>query len=233
MDILDICKTIASSNWFEGLPTAAHKKLASGAKIEKYDKNTFLYHIGDVNKNIFLILSGRIRVSLMSTLGNQFTVDDLGPKDWVGEAGLISNESQIIELQFKEAGQALSISTQLVHEVGKEFPIMYYNILKDHTKRSRGIYQILRATLFYPLKSRLAGRILYLLQSNGVHADGGMYLDLQLSQQDFANFVHGSRQRINKIFKVWSDEGLVIHKSNRYFIPDIEKLKHEVHLVDD
>ena len=229
----NIASIIARSNWFQDLPSDAQNKLAESAKIESYPKNSFLYHIGDNTKNVFCILSGRIRMSLLSTQGQQYSVDDLAPEAWVGESSFISNDVQLFELQFIEEGQALSLNHRVVHEVGKEHPIIFYNILKDHGHRTRGIYQILQAMLFHPLKSRLAGRILFMLPSIGVQGDGGYYLDQKLSQQDFASFANGSRQRINQIFKTWDKEGIIIMKSNRYFITDLDRLKQEVYKIDD
>jgi CRP-like cAMP-binding protein len=220
---------IARSSWFQDLPSDAQQKLSESAKIESYTKNSFLYHIGDNTKSVYCILSGRIRMSLMSTQGQQYSVDDFVAEAWVGESSLISSDIQLFELQFIEAGQALSLNHKIVNEVGKEHPIIFYNILKDHGHRTRGVYEILRVMLFHSLKSRLAGRILFMLTNVGVRADGGYYLDQKLSQQDLASFAHGSRQQVNKILKKWDNEGLIIMKFNRYFITDLYRLKQEVY----
>lgn len=228
----NIASIIARSSWFKDLPECAQKRLSDSAQIESYQKGSFLYHIGDSTKSVFCILSGRVRMSLLSTQGQQYSVDDLGPEKWVGESSLMSNDIQLFELEFIEGGKALSLNYNIVHEIGKEHPIIYYNILKDHGHRTRGIYQILRTMVFHPLKSRLAGRILFMLQNNSTEADGGIFLDQKFSQQDFANFAHGSRQRINQILKTWEQEGIMSIKSNRYFVSDLERLKQEVYTPD-
>jgi CRP/FNR family cyclic AMP-dependent transcriptional regulator len=219
---------IAQSSWFKDLPCDAQKKLAGHAKIENFKKDSFIHHIGDHSKTIFCILSGRVRISVLSSQGQQYSIDDCGPYEWLGESGLISSNTQISEVQFKEAGQALSINCNIVLDVGKDYPIMYYNILKDHVHRTRGVYQVLRALVFHPLKSRLAGRVLFMIKNIGVKTDEGYYLDQKLNQQDFASFSHGSRQRVNQILKVWDKEGIMTIKDNRYFIRDIDRLKQEV-----
>ena len=53
---------------------------------------------------------------------------------------------------------------------------------------------------FYPLRARLAGRLLVLRLDYGVPCDEGDLLDVHLSQSDFARLCLGSRQRINKFF---------------------------------
>ncbi len=227
-----ISDIIARSSWFKGLPNEAQQTLAVNAKIENFKKDSFIYHIGDNSKTIFCVLSGRVRISVLSTQGQKFSVDDYGPEEWVGESGLVSSDIQISEIQFIEAGQALSLSYHTVSAVGKDYPIMYYSILQDHIRRTRGVYQILRTMVFHPLKSRLAGRILFMLKSIGVKAEDGYYLDQKLNQQDFANFAHGSRQRVNQILKEWDKEGIITIKDNRYFIRDLVRLKQEVYKAE-
>jgi len=79
----------------------------------------------------------------------------------------------------------------------------------------------------------LAGRILALLEDYGKPCEEGTRLDISLSQKDFARFILGSRQRINKIFREWDDKGMVLMKDGRYIIPDIARLEEEVELQDE
>ncbi len=230
---IDVAGIIDRSPWFKELPSEAKQKLVAAAKIEKYPKNSFLFCVGDVTQRVHCLIGGRIRVSVTSPLGQEFALQDIEPENWLGEAALFSEEGRVLELQFKEAGQALSIHRNVILEVGSEHPMMFSYILKDHLQRTRGMYELLGGMLFYPLKTRLAGRILYFLEEHGEEADGGIYLDMNLSQQDFARLVFGSRQRINKIFRQWNEQGVMIMKANRYFIPDLARFEQEVELVEE
>lgn len=230
---VDVASIIDRSPWFVDLPPEAKQKLISACKITKYKKNSFLFSAGDVTKSIYCLIDGRIRVSITSSIGQEFAINDLEPESWLGEASLFSNEGRVLELQFKEDGHAISIPNSVILQVGDQYPIMYRSILQDGLKRTRSMYELLGGMLFYPLKSRLAGRILYLLQDHGKEKEDGIYLDINLSQKEFARMVFGSRQRINKIFRQWEDDGIVLMKENQYFIPDIERLQQEVELLDE
>lgn len=84
--------------------------------------------------------------------------------------------------------------------------------------------------LFYPLRARLAGRLLELVAEQGDEAEGAVCLNINLSQNDFARLSFGSRQRINKIFGEWSEQGIVVTQSEHYFIKDIDALVRETDL---
>jgi CRP-like cAMP-binding protein len=85
---------------------------------------------------------------------------------------------------------------------------------------------------FYPLRSRLAGWFLELIQKHGQESDDGVYLDVHLSQNDFAQLSLGSRQRINKILSEWREQGIIELESNRYLIRDMAALQAEMVLKD-
>jgi CRP/FNR family cyclic AMP-dependent transcriptional regulator len=229
----DVPAIIRSSDWFKDIPEDAIQKLAKATKIEKYAKNSFLFCAGDITKSIYCLLEGRIRVSIVSSIGQEFALTDIEPLGWMGDASLFSEEGRVLELQFKEAGRALNIPRNVVLAIADEYPTVYKNLLKDHMIRTRQTYLLLGGMLFYPLKSRLAGRILSLLEEHGTPCEEGTRLNISLSQKDFARLILGSRQRINKIFREWDDLGIILMKDGRYIIPDITRLEKEVELQDE
>lgn len=229
----EVSTAISQSPWFQDVPEEGLQKLAKASKVEKYAKNSFLFCAGDLTRSIYCLLEGRIRVSIVSSIGQEFAINDVEVHGWMGEAGLFSEKGRVLELQFKEAGRALNIPRNVVLALADEYPVIYKNILKDHMDISRASFELLGGMLFYPLKARLAGRILALLEDYGKPCEEGTRLDISLSQKDFARFILGSRQRINKIFREWDDKGMVLMKDGRYIIPDIARLEEEVELQDE
>ena len=78
--------------------------------------------------------------------------------------------------------------------------------------------------LFYPLKSRLAFRLLVMLKVSSLTEGSSVFLKTDLTQSDFANMVGGSRQQVNKIFRQWRDKGIVHLVDGRYQVPSVNKL---------
>ena len=124
----------------------------------------------------------------------------------------------------------LVIPIARVLAVAERYPLMYRNLFRDNVDRSRGVYTLLGGVLFYPLRARLAGRVLELVNDHGESRDGGVYLHISLSQNDFARLAFGSRQRINRIFRDWSDAGIVQMRDDKYFIQDLGALRRELEL---
>ena len=221
---------ISRSPYFANIPDSAAHELVAASKIVEYKTNEFIFTIGEVTTFVFCILSGRVRVSIASSAGDEFAVTDFKAEQWLGQESLFNDKPRLLNMQAKEPTNILKIPRKTVLEIGASYPLMYRSMLAHHIELTRGMYELLGGMLFYPLKSRLAGRILILLQEYGEEADHGIYLSVKLSQNDFARLSMGSRQRINKIFREWNKDGIVIMKSDRYFIPDVEILEREAEL---
>lgn len=229
----DISQIISNAPWFKDLPDDALNTLIASARIEKHAKNSFLYAAGDIALKVHCLIEGRLRAIITSPQGQEFGLDDFKPTTWVGEAMLFSDEREVLSLQFKEPGKTVSLNRNIVLELANKHPSIYRNILLSQIQRNRGLYRLMGGMLFYPLKSRLAWRILYFLKHYSYEEDGGTYLDIQFSQQDLARLVFGSRQRVNKIFKHWGESGIVEVRKKRYFIPDVNRLLEEANKIDD
>lgn len=230
---INISQIISVSPWFHDLPDTAKQVLISSARIESYPKGAFLYASSDALQKVHCLIEGRIKATVESPQGQEFALDEFKPNSWLGEAMLFSDERQVLSLEFKEKGKTLCLSKKVVLELAEQQPSIYRNILKNQIKRNRGMYRLMGGMLFYPLKSRLAWRILYFLKRHSVKQDGGEYLDMTFTQQDLARLVFGSRQRVNKIFKHWAEIGLVVSKSKKYFIPNIKRLEKEAAQIDE
>lgn len=223
---------IKRSGWFQDLPDAAIEQLKSKAFVKSYSPGQFLYLIGEPQEYVFCVLSGVVRVSVTSSMGQEFVLTDLHPESWMGEISLARGESRVTHAMVVEAADLLLIPAAVVKQTGDQHPILYKNLFLDHMERSRTIYELLAGLLFYPLRSRLAGRLLDLVSKHGEITPDGVELDMHMSQIDFARMSMGSRQRINKIFRDWVKLGVLEKHGDKYLIKDIPALQKELELEE-
>jgi CRP/FNR family cyclic AMP-dependent transcriptional regulator len=232
MDPEGVHQAIAKSEWFSDLPTEAVNRLAAAAEVKSMPINTYVYEQGMPTTEVIGLLSGRVRISISSPNGQVFALIDREAGAWFGEPGLLNDAGRIIDARVIEPARVLLIPRQTVLAVADDFPLIYRNLFRYNQELLRGIHEILAGILFYPLRSRVAGRLHYLLEEHGVPVEGGVLLELKLSQNDFARLAMGSRQRVNKIFRDWSARGLVITQGDRLLVRDVAELEQEIALFD-
>jgi CRP-like cAMP-binding protein len=229
----DIVEIISGSSWFSDLPVECVARLAEAARVRSYRKSSYLYTNGEIGTDIFCILAGRIRLMLTSAIGQEYAITDYEPQTWLGAEFLSgTNNPARLDAQIIESATVLTIPRAVVLEVAEHFPQIFKSLFTDYMMRLSGTIYLLQGMAFYPLRSRLAGWLLELIDKHGQKEDEGVYLDVQLSQNDLAQLSLGSRQRINKILSQWRERGIIELKSNHYLIRDIDALIKETELQD-
>jgi|TARA_B110000902_G_scaffold253521_1_gene316262 CRP-like cAMP-binding protein len=228
----DIATVIAAGPWFQGISSLGLSSLVDAAKVRSYKADDYIYTLGDQSIEVYVVLAGRVRLTLTSSLGQEFALTDMEDNYWFGEAAIIDDTARLFEAQAQCDTIVLAMPRKAVIKVCESNPVVYKNLFKQAIERSRGVYTLLAGLAFYPLRARLAGRMLVLIEEHGIETDNGVLIDIKLSQNDFARLSLGSRQRINKIFREWNEMQIVVQQSDQYCVRDIDALTNETTLQD-
>lgn len=231
-DSIEIIESIKRGVWFKDLPDEAVARLAERAVVKSYEPHQFLMMLGETPDHVFCIIKGSVRVSLSSSNGQQFTLALLYEDYWFGESAIAGNESRLLEVWAETQTDILLVPGSVIKAVAKDYPVIYENLFHEHISRTQLVYEVLGGMLFYPLKARLAGRLLFLLENHGEPHEDGVVLNMNLNQMDFARMSMGSRQRVNKTFREWVHEGVMEKRRDQYIIKDIDALKRALELED-
>lgn len=78
-DSYDIAKIVADAPWFQNIPKEGREKLIQASHIKHFTARQYLYQVGETTASIYCLLSGRLRISMTSELGQAFAVTDLEP----------------------------------------------------------------------------------------------------------------------------------------------------------
>lgn len=228
----DIAGIISDSPWFQSLPEKALVRLIEAARIRSFRKNSYLYTSGEMGSEIYCILSGRVRLLLTSAIGQEYAVTDCEAGTWLGGEFLSGDNPARLDVQINETVTVLTLPRTLVLEVANQHPQVFKSLFADYMVRLSGLLLLLQGMAFYPLRARLAGWLIELLENHGQREEGGIYLDAHLSQNDLAQLSLGSRQRINKILSEWRERGIIELQGSRYLIRDMSALVEETELHD-
>ncbi|MEE4144007.1 MAG: Crp/Fnr family transcriptional regulator [Halieaceae bacterium] len=219
---------IAESSWFAGAPDDVLDALTNAAAVRQYATGAFVWTTGQKTSEVFALVSGRLRISMASEMGQEFALIDWEPGAWLGEQVLAIDAPNMLEVRVLAPSDLLVLPAQVVRDAGEVWPTLYRNLYRADWVNTRGLYEILSALLFYPLKARVAGRVLALTADHGQRVEDGVLLDIKLSQNDFARLAMGSRQRVNGIFRDWDKQGLVESRGEYLLIKDVAGLQREM-----
>jgi CRP-like cAMP-binding protein len=101
---------------------------------------------------------------------------------------------------------------------------LYDALLRLNCRRLRLMFNLIEDLNTRPLAARLARQILMLTKSYGVEQDDGWRIGLQLAQEDLAQLLGASRQRVNQELKGFEREGLLRIEPTRLLVLSREGL---------
>ena len=81
--------SLREADLFSDLTDSEFSKIEEIAQIRTYAKNTIVIEEGDETNSLFVIRSGRVKVSLPDKKGREFILTMLDPGQCVGEMSLV------------------------------------------------------------------------------------------------------------------------------------------------
>jgi CRP-like cAMP-binding protein len=104
---------------------------------------------------------------------------------------------------------------------------LYEAMLRLHARRIRQLFGLVEDLNTLPLKARLAKQLIHLVRSYGVpNLENGaeMRISLQLAQEELAQLLGASRQRVNQELKAMERDGVLRIEPGGLVIRDREAL---------
>jgi CRP/FNR family transcriptional regulator, cyclic AMP receptor protein len=209
---------------FASLSDVDLQNLTSLLRRKHLGKGEFLFQHGDEGTALYIIVQGRIKISLSRRLDN-VTLAILCQGEFVGEMALLDDlprsadaialeDSQLYVLNRKDF---LSFLSNNGHTV--------YAVLNSLSRRLRKTDDQLAEMCFLNLSARMAKRLVELAETQQPEEDNLGVYDLKMSQQELGNILGVSRESINKELKILRNKGVVSTSRNSIHILDLESLK--------
>lgn len=191
-------RTLSSVPLFSGLPEATIAELSEALIARRYDKGQYVFRGGDPGHALFVIDTGRVKISAVSEEGKESILALLGPSDFFGELALLDSEPRSADALMTETGVVLALEQKVFRRTIKENPDLALVLLKALSLRLRKTDRLVHDSVFLDVPARLARFILDLNDKEGEPHDDGSVIPLRLTQSDLAAVVGSTRESVNK-----------------------------------
>jgi len=222
---LDKIQILSKSFLFHRLSPGDLEQVARFAKLKRIAAKEVVFHKGETGKQMFAIVSGRLKISTLSEEGKEMVFGILEAGEIFGEISLLDGKERTATATAIAPGELLVIERQDFIPFLEQHPKVAINLLATLALRLRMTDELFEDTLFRNLPSRLAKKLLALTRYYGQETATGTQISLRLSQQEIGNLVGTSRESINKQLRIWEEEGLITFKNGYITIPQPKKLQ--------
>lgn len=215
---------IDAGPWFSKLSPALRGDILSRATVRRIPDGAMLSARGAPADEWCGVAKGAVRVSSVSLSGKQITLTYVEPGTWVGDTALFDGLPRTHDAHAHGDTTLLVVKKADFHALLGAHVELYEALLKLQCRRLRLLYDVVEDLNTRPLAARLAKQLLLLARSYGIAQGEEIRIGLQLAQEDLAQLLGASRQRVNQELKGFERDGAVRVEPTRLVVLSREKL---------
>jgi len=200
---------LAQTAIFGQLDPAALAGLASESTVRSYPRGQTVFHQGDPGDCLFVVAAGLLKVFTVSEQGDDLMLATLRPPDTFGELAIIDGGPRSASVEALEPTVLLAISHSAFTRLVRQYPSLQDAVLRSVAGLLRDVLERASDLVFLDLPGRVAKTILDLGDERGEASPEGIRVDVELTQEDLAALVGGSRSTVNQILHSFQQRGYV------------------------
>jgi CRP/FNR family transcriptional regulator, cyclic AMP receptor protein len=210
--------------WFSSLSPALRQAVLERAGVRRLDDGMALASRGAQAEEWCGVARGAVRISSVSLSGKQVTLTYAEPGTWFGDIALFDGLPRTHDADTHGATTLLVVRKADFKELLSLHVELYEALLRLNCRRLRLMFNQVEDLNTKPLQARLARQLLLLAKSYGIPQGEEIRIGLQLAQEDLAQLLGASRQRVNQELKGFERQGAVRVEPTRLVVTSREKL---------
>jgi CRP-like cAMP-binding protein len=220
---------LRSSELFGGLDEAALIYILQTGRRRRARANAYLFRQGDAATTLYMLVSGRVKLSQITPEGHQVLLRVATPGETFGSIAVTAQEAPDgpaddrdprdarhsrdvhypVTAQAAESCEMLLWEGQAMMQSMERYPRLAINALRVMTRRVQEFQDRYRELATERVERRVARALLRLARQAGRKVAGGVLLDIALTRQDLAEMTGTTRYTVSRMLSEWEARGLV------------------------
>jgi CRP/FNR family cyclic AMP-dependent transcriptional regulator len=187
--------------------------LAAAGTVRSCPKHTLLIQEGDRSDQLYVVLSGRLKVFLSDSEGKEIVIDMLGPGQCFGEMAL-EGEPRSASVAAMEACKFAVIEREQFKQFLAANPDAAYALIVTLIRRARNLTRTIGSLALLDVY----GRVARLLLDHAEDVNGAQVVAERMTQQEIAKRVGASRETVSRIVTDLREGGYIGIENDRMVI---------------
>jgi CRP/FNR family transcriptional regulator, cyclic AMP receptor protein len=216
MNATPVVSTVLLRNvpMFSLLPVDQLLLLTSLALRKPYPKNSTVIAAGDPADALYIVISGRLKVTMSDKEGREVILAILGQGEVFGEMGLIDQAPRSATVVTIESCELLTITrTDFTKCLQKNFDLTM-NVTRGLVKRLREADKKIGSLALMDV----CGRVARLLMETAETVDGQKVVTRKLPKQQIAKMIGASREMVTRVMKEMETSGHIEVRAHRILL---------------
>lgn len=190
-----------------------------------YKQYTYIFFEGEEREAVFFIRSGVIKAYKVDEDGNEQVISLLKAGEMFPHVGFFDDSPYPATTEVIQDAEVLSIRIQDFDHLLMENPQIAIKVMKIMGQKLLQLQQRLQELISGDVQRRVINALLRLAVDYGKERENGVYIDVPITNQDFANMVGTSRESINRTLNQLKKDHLLDFNRKGMIIYDMGSLK--------
>ena len=205
-------EAINTGRWFSSLSPSLRHDILRCSYVKRYKDGDLIAARGDRPEQWIACAKGAVRVSSTSISGRQVTLTYVEPGIWFGDVAIFDGDRRTHDAYAHGDSTILCVSRADLRKILSQHTELYEALLRLSARRIRQLFGLVEDLNTLPLRARLAKQLTHLVRSYGVSSlsdAGEVRIGLQLAQEELAQLLGASRQRVNQELKAMERDDVI------------------------
>ncbi|MFW6386471.1 MAG: Crp/Fnr family transcriptional regulator [Bacillota bacterium] len=201
------------------------KLICQRAYERQYGTGEIIFFEEDEVRKVYLLASGRVKLSMLSPEGKEKVLTILQAGDIFGEVSVFAEDPQPMTAEVMEEARLLVLDWKELEEIIGQDPSIAIKIIDALSRKTRLLTTQIRELVFQDAAGRLASLLLRFLDDFGRDVNGGEIIDIVLTHQEIANLIGTSRVTVTKLMNRFMEKGIIKKYKRKFVVTDRELLE--------
>ncbi|MDR0842854.1 MAG: Crp/Fnr family transcriptional regulator [Acidobacteriota bacterium] len=197
----------------------------------QYRKNQVIFLEEETGSYMYLVLSGKVKVSKSSKGGKETILAIHSAGDFFGEMALLDGKTAPATVSAMEDAKIISVSGEDFHKYLLHNEKVMLQIIQVLCMRLRQEWQK-QIRSGDSADARICAGLQDLVRKHGVRDARGIILDLKITHQELAEMVHTSRETVSRLLASLRKAGIIDVTNRRITVLDEQRLGYQLTPTD-
>lgn len=196
---------------FGGLTDDERMELVEIATSCRYEKGESVYQAGDAGGTLFVLFTGRVKLSRLNANGKEQVLRLVGPGEFIGELSLFSSLPLTDNALALESTVMCVLQGERLKALMAKYPAIALKVIDELSRRLEQAENRIEDISLSSVTRRVAGALLEL-------ASGGDEFRLPMTKGDWASQLAITQETLSRKLAAFQEDGLIRMKGQRSIV---------------
>jgi CRP/FNR family transcriptional regulator, cyclic AMP receptor protein len=215
----------SEQSFLEALAPGQAAALRALGRRRRYAAGSALFIERDPADAVLIVQSGRVKLSCVTEGGREAVLGIREPGDLIGEMSAIDDAPHMATARALEPVEVIAVSSDAFVAFLERAPGVALVLVRMLNRRLRDADRKRTEFVAQDTVGRVCSRLVELADRFGEQGDGGVHIDLTITQEELAGWTGSSREAVIRALRTLRELGWIATRRRGITLLDVEMLR--------